>query len=315
VIYIAMLQVKAGATSLGSALAFIGTLGAVFQPVNGLTDQVTSLQAVFVVLRRVFSLLDEEVEIQPGAIHLTGMSGKIRFDRVTFVYPELPTPALGDVSFRIEAGERVAVMGPSGAGKSSLFSLLMRFYDPQEGEVRVGGVHLVDADPGSIRRHVCMVQQEPTIFSGTLAENIMYGRLEATPAQVMRAAERAELHSFVMSLPCKYETEVGEGGVTLSGGQKQRLALATALLTDPEVLLLDDTTSALDARTEARIRATLGKILQGRTSLIITQRVATARDCDRIIVLEDGRVTQVGDHETLSQQDGFYRTACEQQQL
>jgi ABC-type multidrug transport system fused ATPase/permease subunit len=315
IVYFAMWQVRHGVITLGTALAFIGVLGMIFSPIATLTNQLTALQSVFVVLRRVFSLLDEPVEVAPGSISLQGMKGKIRFDHVTFSYPNQVEPALHDVDFLIRPGDKVAVMGPSGAGKTTLFNLLLRFYDPQQGEVRVGGVNLAEADTNSIRRHICMVQQEPTVFSGTLAENIMYGRLECTPSQVMAAARQAELHDFIMTLPHKYETEVGEGGVTLSGGQKQRLALATALLTQPEVLLLDDTTSALDAHTEARIRKTLTKVLQGRTSLIITQRVATARDCDRIIVLQNGAISQMGTHQELSQQEGFYREICRQQDL
>jgi ATP-binding cassette subfamily B protein len=241
------------------------------------------------------------------------MSGKVRFDHVTFTYPYQEEPALMDVNFRVRPGEKVAIMGPSGSGKSTIFQLLLRFYDPQQGEVRVGGVNLIDAATESIRWHVGMVQQEPVIFSGTLAENIMYGRLAATPSEVIDACKKAEMHDFIMSLPLKYETVVGEQGITLSGGQRQRLALAQALLTDPEILLLDDTTSALDARTEARIRETLNKALEGRTSLIITQRVATARDSDWIMVLENGRATQMGTHEQLKSREGFYRRICEQQ--
>ncbi len=304
----------AGGITLGTAVAFIEASKKVFQPVQVVSTMMTAVQAVFVVLHRVFRLLDAEEDVRPGSIHLQGMEGKVYFDHVTFTYPGQTEPALGDVDFHIHPGEKVALMGPSGAGKSTIFQLLLRFYDPQEGQVRVGGVNLVDADPGSIRRHVCMVQQEPVIFSGTVADNIIYGRLDATPAMVMEAAERAELHEFVMSLPVKYETTVGENGVTLSGGQKQRLALATALLTDPEVLLLDDTTSALDAATEARIRETLSRVLEGRTSFIITQRIATARDCDRVIVLEQGRITQMGNHAQLRQRKGFYGRICEQQE-
>ena len=205
-------------------------------------------------------------------------------------------------------------MGPSGAGKSTVFQLLLRFYDPNDGSVQVGDTDLRDADPRSVRQHVRLVQQEPAIFSGTIAENIAYGKEEAEPREIMRAARQAELHDFIVSLPAKYETEVGQNGISLSGGQKQRLSLATALLTDPEVLLLDDTTSALDAETERRIRATLDRALEGRTSLIITQRVATARHCDRILVFENGAVTQDGTHEQLYAIEGFYRRIAVQQE-
>lgn len=313
VIYAALLEVRDGVLSIGDVVAFIVTVTHLFEPVNVLTTLLTSVQAVLVVLRRVFALLDEDVELTPGRIHLSGMEGKVTFDAVSFTYPGHSRPALDRVSFRIHPGQKVAIMGPSGSGKSTIFQLLLRFYEPQSGQVRVGGVNVQDADPGSLRRHVVMVQQEPVIFSGTVADNIIYGRLDATPSQVMQAATQAELHGFIMSLPVKYETEVGEDGVTLSGGQRQRLALATALLTDPEILLLDDTTSALDAGTEARIRDTLNRVLEGRTSLIITQRIATALDCDQILVLEHGRVTQRGTHAELSTQEGFYRMVYEQQ--
>jgi len=313
-IYLVVLQVRDAAMTLGQAMAYIGALPNLFMPVNVLTTMIPLLQSVFVVLRRVFHVLDEPLAVPPGRIKLDGMQGKIRFDDVTFTYPGQKGSAVNQVSFAVEAGRKVALMGPSGSGKSTVFMLLLRFYDPDSGVVRVGGVNLVDADPVSVRRHVCMVQQEPVIFSGTLADNIQYGRLDAGADRIVRAARQAELHDFILSLPGKYETEVGERGVTLSGGQKQRLALATALLTDPEVLLLDDTTSALDAKTEARIRATLRRVLEGRTSLIITQRVATARECDYTIVLEDGRISQQGSHAELYLQKGFYRRICEQQE-
>jgi ABC-type multidrug transport system fused ATPase/permease subunit len=274
------------------------------------------VQALFVVARRVLAILETRVEIEPGRIGLEGMHGEIRFEHVSFTYPEQKEPALKDVSFSISAGQRVALMGPSGAGKTTVFLLLLRFYDPQAGRISVGGVDLLSASQASLRRHVRLVQQEPTIFTGSMADNITYGKLDALPEEIRRAAAAAELHEFIETLPEGYETIVGERGVTLSGGQKQRLALATALLTDPEVLLLDDTTSALDAKTEARIRVTLNRVLAGRTSLIITQRVATAMECDRIIVLEDGVITQQGRHEQLAREkNGFYRRICEQQKV
>jgi ABC-type multidrug transport system fused ATPase/permease subunit len=314
ILYFGATLVRYEQMSLGQLVGFIGGMNTVLWAVNQLTVLATDVQAALVVLRRVFRVLEEEEEVVPGHISLDGMVGRIEFDRVTFAYPGSDHLALDNVSFRVEPGQRIALMGPSGAGKSTVFQLLLRFYDPDDGELRVGGVDLAEADPWSARRHVRMVQQEPTVFSGTVAENISYGKLDATPQEVMEAARRAELHEFVNSLPLRYQAQVGEGGTTLSGGQKQRLALATALLTDPEVLLLDDTTSALDAATEAKIRETLRHVLQGRTSLIITQRVATARDCDKIIVLEAGRIVQEGTHEELLDVPGFYQDIRREQE-
>jgi len=313
VIYASAHDVQKGIMTIGALVAFYQVLPRLFDPVNFLASLATQFPGMLVVLRRVFALLDEPEEIESGAIKLGGMQGKIHFDHIVFGYPNQPHAALDDVDFYIQPGEKVAIMGPSGSGKSTIFWLLLRFYDPQKGTIRVGGVNLADADISSLRKHVCLVPQEPEIFSGTVADNIAYGRIEATPGEIMTAAEQAELHEFIMTLPVKYETEVGERGAVLSGGQKQRLALATALLTNPEVLLLDDTTSALDAETENRIRITLNRILKGRTSLIITQRISTAKDCDRIIVLEKGRIAQIGTHHDLRITEGFYRRICERQ--
>lgn len=314
IIYLGATFVRTGVMTFGDVMAFIQIMPNLFAQVNAVTAVMTQLESVFVVIRRVFNVLDETEDVVPGKISLDGMQGKIDFYNVTFTYPGQETPALRDVSFHIEPGEKIALMGPSGAGKSTIFQLICRFYDPQKGTVTLGGVNLVDAEPSSIRRHARMVQQEPVVFSGTIADNIAYGDLDATPRQIMTATTQAELHTFVMSLPVKYETEVGRNGIALSGGQKQRLALSTALLTQPEVLLLDDTTSALDAETEVRIRSTLDKVLEGRTSIIITQRIATARSCDRILVFEDGRLTQEGTHTQLKQREGFYKRIFEQQE-
>ncbi|MDP6449941.1 MAG: ABC transporter ATP-binding protein [Lentisphaeria bacterium] len=313
ILYLSGRAVQRGEMTIGDLIAFYGATVAIFIPIAGLTALAAEFQGLLVVLRRVFGLLDEPERVQSGKIQLTGMTGKVELDHVTFAYPRQAAPAIRDLCMHVQPGERIAMMGPSGSGKTTLFHLLLRFYDPGTGAVRVGGVEIVDADISSLRRHVSIVQQEPVIFSGTIAENITYGHPEATPAQIIDACVKAELHDFIMQLDVKYETEVGEHGVTLSGGQRQRLALATALLTDPEVLLLDDTSSALDAATEARVRATLNKALTGRTSLIITQRVSTARDCDRIVVLEKGRLSQIGTHADLVRRGGFYARICREQ--
>jgi ABC-type multidrug transport system fused ATPase/permease subunit len=300
--------------TLGLVVAFYQLAHQVFQPIQSITTMGAIIQTTKVSLRRVFKLLDEPCDDISGHIRLTGMTGKIRFDHIGYQYPTQSNPALRDVNFDIKAGEHVAIMGPSGSGKSSLFNLLLRFYEPQQGNLYVGGVNIVDTDVASLRRHVRYVQQEPFIFSGSIAQNMSYGCPDATQEEIESMAKQVEMHDFIMGLPEGYETIIGENGVGLSGGQRQRMALATALLTRPEVLLLDDTTSALDAETEARIRVTLRNVQDGRTSLIITQRIATARSCDHIVVLEDGVVTQQGTHETLSNQPGFYRRICEQQE-
>lgn len=314
IIYIGVTLIRGGTMTFGDVMAFIQIMPNIFGQVTAITSVLTRLEGVFVVLRRVFYLLDEFEEVEPGKIKLDGMKGKVDFHNVTFSYPGQTGHALKNVSFHIDPGERIALMGPSGAGKTTVFQLLSRFYDPQEGHIRVGGVNLVDADSSSLRHHVRMVQQEPAIFSGTIADNIAYGNLDANPSTIMTATKQAELHRFIMTLPAKYETEVGRNGIALSGGQKQRLALSTALLTQPEILLLDDTTSALDAETERRIRLTLNNILEGRTSIIITQRIATARNCNRIFVFEDGELTQQGSHDELLEKEGFYKRIYLQQE-
>ena len=315
VLWVGLNAVRTGShgLTLGAVVAFIQLTQQVFQPIQNLTRMAGIMQAGFVALRRVFALLDEPRQVKPGSIRLTGMSGRITFNDVTFRYPTQTEPALRNVCFKIKPGEHVAIMGPSGSGKTTLFNLILRFYEPQEGRVSVGGVNVSDADTSSLRRHVRFVQQEPFLFSGSLAENIAYGTPEATEEDIIEVTKLAEMHEFIMTLPNKYDSLVAEQGAGLSGGQKQRLALAAALLTRPEILLMDDTTSALDARTEARIRDTLIRVQQGRTSLIITQRITTARTCDRIIVLEDGRITQTGTHAELSNAEGFYRRIFQQQ--
>ena len=306
---------RTGELTLGDVMVFVFSMGNIFFQVNHLTSYYIQIQAVLVVLKRVFNVLDEDEAIPPGETLFESQDGSIRFNHVDFAYPKQVKKTLKDVTFHIHSGSKVALMGPSGSGKSSIFQLLCRFYTPQAGMIDVGGLDLADAEPISLRKHVVMVQQEPVIFSGSIADNISFSREDSGPRDIMRAAKLAELHDFIMTLPSKYETEVGQNGISLSGGQKQRLALATALLSEPSILLLDDTTSALDAETEAKIRDTLSKVQKGRTSIIITQRIATARTCDWIIVLEEGRIQAQGTHDQLVKQDGFYKKIFEQQEM
>ena len=233
--------------------------------------------------------------------------GRVSFESITFAYPSRPTETvLHDLSFTVQAGERVAIVGPSGAGKSSLFQLLMRFYDQSSGRILLDGIDAREADPASVRARFAVVPQDPFIFSTTLAENIRYGRPQATPAEIRRAAEQAAAWSFVTSLPEGLETSVGERGVTLSGGQRQRIAIARAILKDAPILLLDEATSALDAENETLVQAALDRLMQGRTTLVIAHRLATVVTADRIIVLDKGRIVETGTHDALISHDGLY---------
>jgi len=286
-----------------------------FSPAVVLNDISIEVIRVGVILRRVFDLMEADPEPldREDAVAVKDAKGDIDFDNVTFTYPGDEHPTLRDVSFSIPAGKQVAVMGPSGAGKSSLLYLLMRFYDPEEGGITLDGNNLQDIRLINLRDRITLVMQEPVIFSGTVSENIRYGRLDASDADVRRAARDADLHNFIQTLPDSYETVVGERGMSLSGGQRQRLALAASLLSRPSVLLLDDTTSALDPATEHRVRETLNRLMQGRTCFVVTHRISTALASDMVIVLEEGKLTQFGTPNDLLAQDGLFRRVYEQQ--
>jgi subfamily B ATP-binding cassette protein MsbA len=310
-----ILQVRHGTMSVGTAMMLYAITGTLFGPALIIGDLYTEFQRISVVMRRVFDIMEAEPEPpdRPTALALPNATGTIDFSQVTFTYPGDESPSLRDLSFHIPAGKQVAVMGPSGAGKSTLLYLLMRFYDPEEGTITLDGHDLRDIKLLSLRDRITLVMQEPVIFSGTVGENIRYGRLDASDEEVRLAAKDADLNEFIMSLPDSYETVVGERGISLSGGQRQRLALATSLLSRPTVLLLDDTTSALDPATEARVRATLNRLMKGRTCFVVTHRISTAMACDLVLVLEEGRLTQIGTPSDLLTQDGLVRRVYEQQ--
>lgn len=233
--------------------------------------------------------------------------GAVAFGDVHFAYPMRPqSEILHGVSFAVEPGERVAIVGPSGAGKSTLFHLLLRFYDPASGSISLDGVRLTDADPRAIRSRIALVPQDVVVFGGSVAENIRFGRPDASDADVVRAAELAQAMEFIRRLPKGMDTPVGERGVTLSGGQRQRIAIARAILREAPLLLLDEATSALDAESETLVQSALETLMRQRTTLVIAHRLATVLSCDRIVVMDQGRVVEEGTHAALAAADGLY---------
>ena len=239
-----------------------------------------------------------------GADHTTG---DIRIEAVRFHYPSRPAhAALNDFSLHVRAGETVAIVGPSGAGKTTLFQLLLRFYDPEAGRIVLDGIDIAQADPAAVRARIGIVPQDTVVFSADAMENIRYGRAGATDDDVIAAARAAMADEFIARLPEGYRTFVGERGVRLSGGQRQRIAIARAILKNPPVLLLDEATNALDAESEHLVQAALQNLMQGRTTLVIAHRLATVRNADRIVVMEDGRIEAIGNHEALLERGGLY---------
>jgi ATP-binding cassette, subfamily B, bacterial len=233
--------------------------------------------------------------------------GEVAFVDVRFAYPTRPTvSALNGVSFAVRRGEKVAIVGPSGAGKSTIFHLLLRYYDPASGRITFDGVQLADLDPADLRGHIALVPQDSVMFAASVGDNIRFGRPDAADAEVARAAELAYAASFIAALPERMATQVGERGVTLSGGQRQRIAIARAILRDAPLLLLDEATSSLDAESETLIAAALAQLMQERTTIVIAHRLATVLSCDRILVLDQGRIVEEGTHQTLAAAGGLY---------
>ncbi len=315
VVYLGIVAMREGAMTLGNFLFFYGSMGLLFRPIVALSDMNVSIQVVMTALTRVFEVLDEEIRIEDPeeGIDMEEVYGEVIFRHVTLRYEGAPDDTLRDVSFAVMPGSMVCVVGESGAGKSSLVNLLPRLYDPTEGRITLDGEDIRDINLESLRNHVRVVPQEPILFSGTMDSNIRYGLPKASHQDVEEASKQAELHDFISSLPKTYETEIGEEGVSLSGGQKQRMSMAMTMITNPSVLILDDTTSALDAETEGRVRRTVERMALHRTTFVVTQKVAMCREADLILVLKAGRLVEQGTYDKLVLERGAFYELFESQ--
>jgi ATP-binding cassette subfamily B protein len=310
-------QLQAGLMTHGNLTTFMLYTVFVGGAVGSFAEIVSQLQKAIGATQRVREFLREptELAVAEGSEAVPRLQGAVVFDDVCFVYPSRPDlPVLRGMSLRANPGERIALVGASGAGKSTAVSLLLRFYEPTEGAIRIDGKPASEFDLAQVRGNIAVVPQEVLLFGGTIRENIAYGRPSATKEQIRDAARRAHCEEFISRFPEGYETKVGERGVQLSGGQRQRIAIARAFLRDPAILILDEATSSLDAESESLIQAALETLLAGRTAIIIAHRLATVRRCDRIYVLQSGTVVEEGTHaELVAREGGIYRRLAELQ--
>lgn len=309
VLWIGGHDVLQGAITPGQLSAFVGFSALTAGAVGALSEIAGELQRAAGAMERIADLLDEKPAVAPPAnpVPLRTPRCELSFENVTYAYPSNPSsPAIKDVSLSVSYGERIAIVGPSGAGKTTLFQLALRFCDPLSGIVRLDGIDIKTADPQAVRQRIGLVPQDPVLFSADAWTNIGFGRPEASEGEIRAAARAAGADSFLSSLPNGYATHLGEKGVRLSGGQKQRIAIARAVLRNPSILLLDEATSALDAANERLVQEALESLMQGRATLIIAHRLATVRNADRILVLDQGRLVASGTHESLLADGGLY---------
>jgi ATP-binding cassette subfamily B protein len=307
-------QVINGNLTLGELVAFTTYLAQLVPPVRRIGMIIPAISMAIASGERIFDILDTPSDVQdaPDAIPLPPVQGHVVFDHISFGYLRRHR-VLSDINIDAQPGEIVALLGATGSGKSSIINLIPRFYDPTEGSIRIDGYDLRKVQLQSLRDQIGIVLQETTLFAATIEENIHFGRPDASHEEVVEAAKAAQAHDFITAMPNGYETSVGERGITLSGGQKQRVAIARALLKDPRILILDDATASVDTETERLIQMALARLMQGRTSFVIAQRLSTVRMANLILVLEKGRIAAQGNHQELLQRSALYAEIYERQ--
>ncbi len=308
ILYVGGQQIITGLLTLGEWQEFSLYLMYLFFPIMMFGMIVTQMGQASASAERIFEILDAKNDIvdKPDAIRLPDVKGHVKFENVTFRYFSGGEPVLNKVSFEAKPGESIALLGATGSGKTTIINLLPRFYDPSEGRITIDGYDLRDVTLDSLRSQIGIVLQETTLFSGSIRENIAFGKPDATLEEIQKAAQAAAAHDFIMSFPDGYDTHVGERGTTLSGGQKQRVAIARALLLDPRILILDDSTSSVDLTTEAQIQKALDTLMKGRTSFVIAQRISTVINADKILVLDRGEIVAQGKHAQLMEEEPIY---------
>jgi ATP-binding cassette subfamily B protein len=308
ILYFGGRQMIFGTLTIGEWQKFTLYLVYVFFPIGQLGFIISQMSQAQASAHRIFEIVDTKNEVtdKPGAVPLPQVQGRVEFEKVSFSYFGNSEPVLSNINFVAEPGQTVAVLGATGSGKSSFINLIPRFYDVTEGRLLVDKYDVRDVTIESLRRQIGIVLQETNLFTGTLRDNVAFGKPEATDEEIIDAAKAAAAHDFILSFPQGYQTPVGERGSTLSGGQKQRIAIARALLLNPRILILDDSTSSVDVATEALIQKALDKLMKGRTSFVIAQRISTVLNADRIVVLDKGRVAAVGKHEELMETSPIY---------
>jgi len=308
ILYVGGKQIIVGTLTIGAWQEFSLYLMYLFFPIMMFGMIVTQMGQAAASADRIFEILDAKSDIvdKPNAAKLPAVNGEVKFENVTFRYVGGGDPVLKNVTFEAKPGETIALLGATGSGKTSIINLLPRFYDPTDGRITIDGFELRDVTLDSLRSQIGIVLQETTLFSGTIAENIAFGKPEATLEEIQAAAKAAAAHDFILSFPEGYNTHVGERGTTLSGGQKQRVAIARALLLNPRILILDDSTSSVDVATETHIQAALETLMKGRTSFVIAQRISTVMNADKILVLEKGEVVAQGKHAQLMEEEPIY---------